>query len=167
MCADFGSVPFCVSNIHWNKRARNVFLGGTFVTTDGEVYLMYCLKFIINLSSFDQLKTKPDRMHCICIFFVVVGINVMFCCILGDRLSIAVNVDFWEVQYRVIVDDQRNTLLHRDLLKPTPDLPLSCPVMLVITQSCLLLSKALRLHVIMSLSKVHAEKINTHFHTYL
>ncbi len=34
--------------------------------TDGEVYLMFCLKLIINLSFFDELKTKPDRMHCIC-----------------------------------------------------------------------------------------------------
>lgn len=60
--------------------------------TDGEVYLMYCLKFIINLSPFDELKTKPDRMHCICSSqaFFFFGLNVMFCCILGDCLSIAV-----------------------------------------------------------------------------
>ncbi len=58
--------------------------------TDGEVYLMFCLKLIINLSFFDELKTKPDRMHCICSSQAFFCINVMFCCILGDRLSIAV-----------------------------------------------------------------------------
>jgi len=58
----------------------------------------------------------------------------------------------------VIVGDQRNTQLHRGLLKPTPDRLLSCPVMLVITQSCLLLNQALKLHTIMSLSRSWEDK---------